>query len=258
MPLIYPYGFLGASAGPTMKAARFDGTDGMQIAGGIGGGISDGSDFVFQFWCKFNGGDNSLQYIFITRNANPSTGILICRNSANKYQIQYFTNLGAQISNWESTNSYTTASGWHHVLGYRSSDANDARLYINDTLEVDTTASSTSVEWTVNNVYFGHDNNGSNLLNADIANFMIWRAPVPDITSSSVRQRFRSAAGLPVWPGATGQLPITSNTPYIYLSADNNSFQTNLGLGSNFSVDAGDTIQYVDSGLPYDFSLGSP
>lgn len=249
--MTFPFPFFSYTAGVPMMAARFDGTDGISIAGGIGGGITDGSDFLVSFWIKFNGGDSSLHTVLKTRNSNPSTGVQIVRDSSNNWRVLYFTNTGSLIGDATSSSTWTTSSGWHHVLFFRTANQNAARLYINGTQEASLSASGTSVEWTVSNVYFGRDETDSGRLNADIADFLLYRAPLPDLTNATNREPFYSSTGKPVYPGDSGELPIASNSPFIYLSANASSFQTNLGLGSNFTVNAGDSLDYVDSGLRY-------
>lgn len=251
MPLIYPFGFLG-SQGVPMRAARFDGTDGMSTTSGIGGGISDGSDFAISFWARFTSGDSTTKQLFITRNSNPSTGVDVYRNSSNKWVVAYYTNTGAQIGSLTSSTSFTVASGWHHVLAIRdASGLGQNRLYINGSLEASGSATTTSVEWTVNGVYFGRDNNDAFRFTGDVADFLVFRAPLPNFNLSASREKFYSASGKPVYPGDSGELPIPGNLPYIYFSAKDNSMQTNLGLGNSLTVNSGDTIDYVDSGLEY-------
>jgi hypothetical protein len=226
--LINPYGF-----GYHTNAVNFDGTNDYLTRGAKLTGIADGKKGLISFWVKFNGGDGTTQTIAATS----TNGIAITRTTGNKFSIIGLRNVGTSAVTINSNTAITASSGWSHILASWDAATSFGKVYLNGT---DDTASTfffndNIIYSNATNFGIGGTTAGGNKLNADFSDLYLNFAESADITTSTIRDKFRTVSGKPEYLGVDGSLP-TGTAPIVFLKGQASSFNTNLGTGGNFTV----------------------
>jgi len=232
-----PFGF-GAASKYEATTVRFDGTNDYMIKASDFTGAVDGKIFTCSYWVKYIGGDDANQSIFSCGAKGPDH----FRNSANKYYHHFEPPAGGAFVSFTTTNTWTVADGWMHVLfSFNVALGEDGvRIYINDVNDTSFGSSSdvdgefTPGYWGFSKLYY----NTSYKLNCEIADFWIDNTYF-DLDVEANRRNFIGADGKPVDLGATGDGP-TGSAPWCFLSiADGevaSDWATNKAGNGNFAI----------------------
>lgn len=202
-------------------------------------GAANSSQGIFSAWVKFNAANGSLHEIL----TDAGNGYDISRLANNKIYISL--NNGARQYDIGTAVTYTTSSGWIHILA--SWDTNYSagnklgHLYINDVsdkvVESDSDSSFT-VDYTSTDHVVGGAVTGTSLLGADVAELYFAPGQFLDFSNSTNRRKFISAAGKPVSLGSDGSTP-TGVAPILYLKGQAATFATNKGTGGGMTSNGG-------------------
>jgi hypothetical protein len=217
---------------PPPKAVVFDGTNDYLTRGGDLTGIADGKQGTFSCWVDMNGGDGSLQHLFVL---GSSFGVR--RLADGNWNIQGQTSAGANTLQLSTTGGgYTAAFGWAHILAsWDLTNSANRHLYVNDVSNISVgTYNNNNIDYTAGDAAVGALTTGLLKLNADVAE--LWFSTTYlDLGVESNRRKFVSAGGRPAFLGTNGSKP-TGSQPIVYLKGPASAFATNLGSGGNFSV----------------------
>ena len=215
-----------------VDAVTFDGSNDHLNRGADLTGNSDGTTGIFSCWLKSNS-DVGTQIIY--QNANDQ---FIIRKESGTNLIRVIikdTSFNADVE-ITSSNGYTTADGWFHVLVAWNTATTTGQMYINDASDIGVNnIVSDTLDYTQAEHVIGANSGGSGeFLNADMAEFYLNLGEYLDISSSANRRKFISASSKPVDLGSDGSLP-TGTAPIIYLNGPATGFETNNGTGGNFT-----------------------
>jgi|5_EtaG_2_1085323.scaffolds.fasta_scaffold01040_8 hypothetical protein len=191
-------------------------------------------NIIISFWFKMTGGDGAHQDIISGPVATER--IRVRRNSSNVWDVRLLGTDGGDAKQCVSTNSFTTASTWHHFLFACSGTAVQMVIDGSDVASVSINSDVTLQHADAERHIFAGDGS-SNLCNMDVAEIYINTDETLDISDSANVQKFRSAEGKPVDLGADGSTP-TGNQPNSYFKADASTpanIVNNLGKGGNMS-----------------------
>ncbi|WP_341893740.1 LamG-like jellyroll fold domain-containing protein [Ferrovibrio terrae] len=218
------------------NAVNFDGTnDYMRRATDWTGGALTGKVGTLSLWVNFKGGDGAAQKLW---HQDGGYGYME-RTSANKFRIFMYETTGGTISlDMISTSSYTVASGWVHVAMAWDVAAGTTQMYINGASDRagSPTALNNTLEYARETMSFGADQaGGGGKLNADIADFYFNTDAFIDLSVAANLQKFRSAAGKPVFLGLDGSAP-TGAKPQICLTNPFGTWHQNLSGYGDYTV----------------------
>lgn len=220
-------------------AVVFDGSNDYLTRGANPTGLLDGKKGIISFWVNFQGGDG-VQCSFIE---NFSAFFAIRKLNTNKWQFSGANSSSSSIFVMRSNSSYTSASGWIHVLASWDLGSGVDYLYVNNSTELN---SITLTNDTINyikspaNFSLGASTAGNSKLNGYLADVYINLAEALDFSSSSNRAKFIDQTTLkPISLGSDGSLP--TGTAPLFLQRLNpgssaSTFATNLGTGGDFSI----------------------
>lgn len=202
-------------------------------------GAANSSQGIFSAWLNFNAANGSLHEIL----TDAGGGYDISRLANSKIRI--IVTDGTKILDFRTSNTYTTSSGWIHILA--SWDTNYSagnklsHLYINDTSDKvveNDTDSAFNVDYTSTDHAVGGVPSGTSLLGADVAEVYFAPGQFLDFSNSTNRRKFISASGDPVSLGSDGSTP-TGVAPILYLKGQATTFATNLGSGGGMTTNGG-------------------
>lgn len=204
---------------------------GAELTGNV-----DAKSAVGSFWILFNGGDGAAQEIYSTDAAG--AGNYIRRSAANILAIVFKDGAGNNDLIIQSNSAYTADATWHHVLWAFDVATGVTQLYIDDADDeaAGATANNDTLDFTKGAHVIGGEPDGTDLINASIAEFWMDFGETLDISVEANRRKFRNANGKPVNLGPTGEVPLGAQ-PLVYFSsragAAASAFATNLGSGGN-------------------------
>ena len=233
-------GAAAAAASFAAKAVTFDGTNDYMTRGADFTSNSDGKQGILSFWIKYNGGDGDNQCP-IWSDSGPTH--LCRRDNHNEYYVYFRAASLANRIGIVSNSEWTVSDGWHHVLSSWDAAVPNVHLYINGSDDEDTGYPTIKVDdtldYTLADHHFMADNNGSQKVNADVAEFYMAFNQYVDITQASNRLKFRTADGKPADLGADGSAA-TGSAPTLYCSVREGDaasvFGTNKGTGGGLTI----------------------
>jgi len=199
-------------------------------------GNSDAKSAIGSFWIMFNGSDGTQQEIYATDAA--SAGNYIRKSATNKIVVVFKDGGGNNDLVIQSNTAYTADSTWHHVLWAFDVATGTTQMYIDgsDDEAAGSTAVNDTLDFATASHVIGGETDGSDLVDADIAEFWMDFGETLDISSATNRAKFRDANGRPVNLGDDGSFPLGSQ-PIVYFSslpgAAAANFAINLGSGGN-------------------------
>ncbi len=156
---------------------------------------------TYSVWLRFSAGDAQQQFITVAQIA-VAGGVF--RQSDNTLEIVLFDCVGAKLLDVKTTQPYTTASGWIHLLASWDVGASRADLYVNDV--ADRASNPTIVSGNIcydNAIKWGVGGLSSGQLDADVADLYASLGTYLDLSVDANRRKFSSAAGKPIDLGAT-------------------------------------------------------
>jgi hypothetical protein len=226
-----------AGAAPyTANAVNFDGTNDYLTRGADLTGNADGKEGIVSLWVNFAAaGNGAVQELFCSRDAT-NIGIQVVRLADNTFRLLGRATAGTTILTIISNSTYTSASGWVHLLLSWNLAATAGWLYVDDANDQAAGATFTdgTIEYTKTEHAVGATHVGNGKLNGDMAELYVNYATHLDLSVEANRRKFISAAGKPVSLGANGSIP-TGSQPIIYLANPTATWQNNLGSGGNFT-----------------------
>ena len=219
------------------SAVRFTGA--TYLSYGALAGVVDSPRGMLSVWLRFNGNDNHQQLITAAELGVGNFGGIggIARQANNHIEIALLSCAGVTRIDMTSTHTYTTTSGWIHVLASWDGERGRAQLYIDD---VDDRAPAPTINngqicyaapaWGVGGV-------SSASLDADVADLFVTLDTSLDLDSPTNRRLFISPTGKPVDLGLRCSTPLTGVVPTLCFTGAPATWATNLGTGSGFSVE---------------------
>lgn len=219
-------------AGYHATAVRFDPAGGDYLTTGALAGAATSGKGTFSVWLHFNGGDGSSQII---AGAQILAAGGIVRNANNKIQFQLNGCNGALLLDVETAHTYTSTSGWIHVLASWDLVAGKAQLYVNGAsdLEPGGTIANGSICYTAPK--WGIGGLSSATLDADVSDWYASFGTALDLDIVATRDRFRSPAGKPLDLAADCSNP-TGVTPIGCFTGALATWPMNKGTGGGFTV----------------------
>lgn len=188
---------------------------------------ADSTFFLMSLWFK-RGTTGATQTVWV----HTDNSIYIFHlyfDTDNKLYLEMF-NLGGLI--WNSANTITDTTTWHHIAISLDASTNSKTVYI-DGVSDSTVGNLTNVnvQWTsaINqNGFCTDDTLGTQLFNASICEPYLCNTHTSyyDLSIAANLQKFRSVAGKPVNLGANGSTP-TGTIPLIYMHGDYTTFNIN-------------------------------
>jgi hypothetical protein len=213
-------------------AVRFDPAGGDYLTTAALAGATTSDKGTFSVWLHFNGHDGSSQ-ILAGAQIIASGGIV--RNANNKIQFQLNACNGAFLLDVQSAHTYTSASGWIHVLASWDLAANKAQLYINGSSDLapggtltDGAICYTAPKWGIGGL-------SSATLDADVADWYASFGTAVDFDVVANRNRFSNPSGKPIDLAADCSNP-TGVTPIGCFTGALATWPTNKGTGAGFTV----------------------
>lgn len=200
---------------------------------------ADSQEFIFSAWLRFNStaGDGVSQRVL-----HSTVGTFqVNRSSANNISLGVTSSTGGTVwGNAISTGTYTSTSGWIHVLATMDAANSSAQLLVNglsDLIAASTVLNRTA-DFTLGHWSVGANVDASEKAYADM--FDVYLNISTDLGGAAAAlSKFRDGSGKPVDLGSSGELP-TGTAPIMFLHVDNgssaNDFATNFGSGSSFTV----------------------
>lgn len=219
----------------TAKAVVFNGSTYLARGAALTG-AANSKVMTVSLWFKLTGGNNAETGFILEQGA----GFTVERLATNKIAVISVT------GNYQSSGTYTSGGGWHHVAWSENTAVPVGYLFIDGVNQNITYNPTQNVQITLNaaNWYLG--NKGADLTGSLSDLWMSFE--FFDISVAANLQKFRSSGGAPVNLGATGTNP-TGNTPIVYQTGDATTWVTNAGSGGGFTVAAG-SLSTDSSGPP--------
>lgn len=226
--IIDPYRF-----GYFAQGVTFDGTNDYMARGADLTSNADSKSGLLSCWIRWNGGDGSQQRIYYTQGGAGR----ITKLSTNKVRLAFPDSGLTDRIVLETNTAYTAGATWRHYLYAWDVATTVGQCYVNDAsdLAAGSTNANNTLDYTRTNHFIGADDSGAEKINADIAEFAMWFGATLDISNSTNRRLFISAAGKPVDLGTTGTNPGIGQ-PNILFRGPASAFNTNSGNGGNFTV----------------------
>jgi hypothetical protein len=223
------------------NAVSFDGANDYLTRGAGLTGAADSKLWTLSFWIRKQGSDGATERVFraATTVGGGTVRTGFQKRSQNSVAILGNNAAGVAILNVSaSDNVIKVIDGWVHVLAsFDMADSGKRHLYINDasdlasaTVYTDDAIGFVWADWAV-----GADPDGTDKLNGDLADLVLWPGVYLDLSVETNRRKFISAAGKPVYLGANGERP-TGAPPLVFLSGPAATWHNNLGSGGGFTV----------------------
>jgi hypothetical protein len=219
-------------------AVHFESTGGDYLWSGFLANTQNSGKGTYSVWLHFTAGDGQQQLISVAMIIGVGG---IVRTGANKLQIVLPDCAGIPLLDMASTGTYTTGSGWIHLLSAWDLAAGKAQLYIGD---ADDRAGNPGIlsggvcygnatRWGVGGLAQGR-------LDADVADLYAALGTYLDISDSVVRRRFSDAAGKPIDLGTDCRGPAGAQ-PTACFTGDIATWAINKGNGNGMMI-AGDGL----------------
>jgi hypothetical protein len=217
-------------------AVDFDGTNDYLTRGAGLTGAADSKLWTGSLW--INSDADGLFYMLIaasTTVGGSTLRIFVYKGTTNRLIVSGRNPAGTTIVDIQSAaNSIEAADGWVHAMwSCDLADTAKRHVYIND---ADQTAIATytndTIDFTWADWSIGALPNGTDKLNGQLADVLMWPGVYVDLSVATNRRLFISAAGKPVEQTAATTV---LGTPAIWLSGPTVDWHTNKGGGGGFT-----------------------
>lgn len=245
------YGILASSGGGggggyVANATDFSGTNQYMAKGVALTGVVNSKTGIFSAWVRLDGGDGANMGIYnnVDTLTTGSSGLIVRRQADGKFRLEGFNDVAATFPFREtSVSTYTSGASWIHLLAAwdttTGGTTDKAYLYIDGVNERNLISlQNFDMQYTSNANFVAGVNGATDDLNGCLSDVYFAPGQFLDFSVQSNREKFRSAAGKPVYLGANGELP-TGTSPAVFFTNPFGTFSTNLGTGGNFSQTAG-------------------
>ena len=211
------------------NAVRFDGASYLSRIGLENTARS--SQGTFSVWLRFQGGDGQQQLV----TAAQIIGIGgVVRQSSDQFELLMQTCTGVVLLDLTSVGTYTTQSGWIHLLAAWDTTAGKAQLYINDIADAAPNPTVKSGSICYDTPAWGIGGLSSGSLDADVADLYTALGTFIDLDVPANRRRFSTAAGKPISLGGHCTTPLGS-VPTGCFVGDATGWSTNAGVAGPFT-----------------------
>ena len=243
LPGFDPAGMGNDSAYPAV-GVLFDGANDYYTRGANFTGLTDGRRWTVSFWFRRNGGTGTLQRVMGDDGAGNKFNLRF--NAGNTIQMIGTDSGGTTRVDVTSTAAYSDTTTWHHFLFSVSTLGHVAYMYVDDVdvSSVATLSSTNNVELSRTNHSLGADTDGTDKLNADLADVLFHNSFL-DISSEANRRKFITSSHRPVDLGSDGSIPF-GTAPILFqrvrpggVAGD---FTTNRGTGGGMTMTGTTTL----------------
>jgi len=242
MQICTPVGLFGG--GSSVNAVDFDGTTNSLSRAALSG-VAASAVGIVSVWVNFSSSATTAANL-IMQQTHPSVGDGFYIERTNNVNAWIFYSLGTSSAGFlqiRSTNSYSSPSGWHHILASWNTNALPASrlysLYIDDADEANVNQNSGPAflnNYPANgNFYVGSNTGGNELMDGCISELYFAPGQYLDFSVEANRRKFITAEGTPQSLGTNGQDP-TGTIPAIYLKGSSTNYGVNSGSGGNFTA----------------------
>lgn len=188
---------------------------------------------TYSAWFKFHAGDGQQQMLSVAQLAGIGG---VFRTAGNRFRFLLQSCTAAPLLDMETTASYTTASGWVHVLASWDVSIGRAQLYINGVADRAMTPTVTNGNICYDSVKWGVGGLSSGQLDADVADLYAALGTSIDLDVAANRRKFRDDAGDPIDLGTTCQGP-TGASPTGCFIGEVATWRANRGTGQGFMLE---------------------
>lgn len=187
---------------------------------------------TFSIWLHFRGGDAQQQLLAVAQVVGIG-GVL--RESSNRFRFFMQNCAAVPLLDMQSVGTYTSLSGWVHVLASWDLGNNKANLYINDVDDraanpgiLDGAICYASIKWGIGGLVDGQ-------LEADVADLYAALGTYIDLSQTANRRKFIDEQKRPVFLGP-GCVAPTGAAPTGCFVGDTAAWFTNQGAGGGMIV----------------------
>jgi len=232
--MLFPTTFYSAAAAAgtySANAVRFDGNDYLTRGADLTSN-ADSKVGIISFWFKFTGGDGSKMRIW-TSHDGPSD-VALDKGTDNKFK---FLLQGASPSylDLRSSTAYTADGTWHHLMAAWDVGNSVSYLYVDGSDDAnEVTNIDGTIEYIKADHQMGSDHSGGSKIDWEVADFYFNTAETIDLSSSSNRLKFRSAAGKPVSMGDDCS-EVTGEPPIVCFTNPTATWNISVGSGGGFT-----------------------
>jgi hypothetical protein len=188
---------------------------------------------TFSAWFRFNGGDGEQQLIAVAQVVGIGG---VVRTASNRFHFTMQNCVGLPMLDMQSRGTYTTASGWVHVLASWDVSAGRADLYVDDLPDRAATMTMISGAICYDSIKWGIGGLVDGRLDADVADLYAALGTYIDFSVEANRRLFRDADGKPVDLGWTCKRPTGSPASGCFVG-DAETWNVNQGEATGFTLE---------------------
>ncbi|HET9991063.1 MAG TPA: hypothetical protein VFQ65_21170, partial [Kofleriaceae bacterium] len=190
---------------------------------------------TYSVWLRFHGGDGQLQLLSVAQVVGIGG---VVRTAANQFELLMQNCLAVPLLDMRTTGTYTTDSGWVHLLASWDVAANRAQLYVGDAVDQQPNPGIVPGNICYASLRWGIGGLSSGQLDADVAELYADLGTSLDLTIDANRRAFSDSAGKPVDLGPQCSAP-TGHAPTGCFTGDVATWFTNKGKGAGFTPGGG-------------------
>jgi hypothetical protein len=196
-------------------------------------GATDSASGTLSVWLRFHAGDGALQDVAVATVAGYGGGVT--RTTANQIRFVMMNCTGGPILDVNTQMTYTTTSGWIHVLASWDLTAQRADIYIGENPDraVGGTISAQNICYHL--VSWGIGGASSGVLDADVADLYADLGTFTDFTDATKRRKFSTLDGKPIPLGPMCTSPSGSQPTLCFVSAPS-TWNKDSGSGGDFTI----------------------
>lgn len=220
----------GADYVPT--AMFFDGTNDYFSQATVPSNVADGTQVTGSVWVK-RATDNTSDAIFAI-----SSRFFIQGTATGSFEFTGRNSAGTDILRVYTPDNSIPANGqWHHIaFSFNTANTAASRIYINGANQALTFSVNLggTINFSISNFSIGAFSGGGSPFHGDIADLWIEVGRFVNLDDAAVREKFRSAAGRPVYLGPRGEKPF-GVVPQFFFTGAYDTWEINKGIGGGMS-----------------------
>lgn len=233
----------GEAAGYAYTSTHFSGSSRMYQSSNLTG-ISDNKTFTLSVWVKLSDQNGAYRFLLSAYDGGTNRRVAIYIDNSDVLHIILRNASSVTIYEGYTTGTFTTTSGWFHIMASVNLATAAYHLYIDGVSDInvasgtddtiDYSMAGASPQWDID----GTEDN-SYQFHGLISEFYMTNEYI-DLSDAANRAKFRTTGGKPENLGTNCATP-TGTQPLICLRNTYDTFGTNVGSGGNFSVN-GDAL----------------
>jgi hypothetical protein len=220
-------------AGYRASAVRFEESANDFMWTGSLPDTSNSTRGTFSAWLRFNGGDGEQQLIAVAQVVGIGG---VFRTASNRLHFVLQNCVGLPMLDMQTQGTYTTASGWIHVLASWDVSAGRADLYVDDVADRSATMTMISGSICYDSIKWGIGGLVDGQLDADVADVYAALGTYIDLGVEANRRRFRDADGKPVHLGWSCNRPTGTPASGCFVG-DAETWNVNQGEATGFTLE---------------------